>query len=51
MTNDCSRMQSESAYSGFKRILLSKDWFEAYEIATGLFVFYEPRTVRELSSI
>jgi glyoxylase-like metal-dependent hydrolase (beta-lactamase superfamily II) len=26
-----------------KEISISEDWFEVYEIATNLFVFYEPR--------
>ena len=32
-----------SGYSNFKRISTGEDWFEAYEIATNLFVFHEPR--------
>jgi glyoxylase-like metal-dependent hydrolase (beta-lactamase superfamily II) len=36
-------VQLQTAYSRFKRISLSEDWFEVYEIATNLFVFYEPR--------
>ena len=43
MTEKCSGTQPESPCSGFKRIPLSEDWFEAYEIARDLFVFYEPR--------
>jgi glyoxylase-like metal-dependent hydrolase (beta-lactamase superfamily II) len=43
MTKTCSGTQSESAYSRFKRIPLSEDWFEAYQVAPDLFVFYEPR--------
>jgi glyoxylase-like metal-dependent hydrolase (beta-lactamase superfamily II) len=34
-------------YSNFKRIPLFDDWFEAYEIAHDLFVFYEPRHYEE----
>src|SRR5262249_13684333 len=34
-------------YSNFKRILLSEDWFEAYQITDNLFVFYEPRHYEE----
>ncbi len=29
--------------SNFKKISISEDWFEVYEIAPNLFVFYEPR--------
>jgi hypothetical protein len=36
MTNNCSGIQPEPVYSRFKRIPLSEDWFEAYEIATDL---------------
>jgi len=43
MTNNCASIQPRPAYSRFKRISLSEDWFEVYEIATDLFVFYEPR--------
>lgn len=30
-------------YSNFRRIAISEDWFEAYQITSNLFVFYEPR--------
>jgi hypothetical protein len=43
MTKHWSSPQPESSYSRFKRIPLAGDWFEAYEIATDLFVIYEPR--------
>jgi hypothetical protein len=33
---------AESPYSKFKKILTSDDWFEVYQIAANLFVFYEP---------
>ncbi len=29
--------------SNSKKISISEDWFEVYEITTNLFVFYEPR--------
>jgi glyoxylase-like metal-dependent hydrolase (beta-lactamase superfamily II) len=32
-----------SEYSDFKRLVTGDDWFEVYEIAADLFVFYEPR--------
>lgn len=31
------------AYSHFKKLSVSEDWFEVYEIAPDLFVFHEPR--------
>jgi glyoxylase-like metal-dependent hydrolase (beta-lactamase superfamily II) len=34
--------QPRPAYSNFKRISTSQDWFEVYEIAADLFVFHEP---------
>src|SRR5262245_66600905 len=43
MANAWHDIETRSAYSGFKRIPLSGDWFEAYEVAANLFVFYEPR--------
>jgi glyoxylase-like metal-dependent hydrolase (beta-lactamase superfamily II) len=47
MTKNCSGTQAESAFSRFKRIPLSGDWFEAYEIAPDLFIIYEPRHYEE----
>ena len=35
--------QPRPAYSNFKRISTSQDWFEVYEIAANLFVFHGPR--------
>jgi glyoxylase-like metal-dependent hydrolase (beta-lactamase superfamily II) len=35
--------QPRPAYSNFKRISTSQDWFEVYAIATDLLVFHEPR--------
>jgi glyoxylase-like metal-dependent hydrolase (beta-lactamase superfamily II) len=43
MTDNRDEAQPQSAYSKFKKISLSEDWFELYEIAPNLFVFYEPR--------
>lgn len=37
----------QSAYSKFKGIPVSEDWFEVYEIAADLFVFHEPRHYEE----
>lgn len=37
-------------YSNFKRIPVSEEWFEVYEIATDLFVFFEPRHREEAIS-
>ncbi len=43
MTHDLQSTQPKSAYSNFNRISTSEDWFEVYEIASHLYVFYEPR--------
>lgn len=43
MTPDWHDSRSKSAYSKFREIAIGEDWFEAYEVATNLFVFYEPR--------
>jgi glyoxylase-like metal-dependent hydrolase (beta-lactamase superfamily II) len=43
MTDNSYDARPQSAYSNFKQISVSEDWFEVYEIATNLFVFYEPR--------
>ena len=43
MTNNSRVAVPQSAYSKFKRILVSEDWFAVYRIATNLFVFHEPR--------
>lgn len=43
MTDTGSETPSRPGYSGFKRIPLGEDWFEAYEIAANLFAFHEPR--------
>lgn len=43
MTNKSNSAQPQSAYSRFKRISIRDDWFEVYEIAPNLLVFYEPR--------
>lgn len=43
MTNNWYTPQSQRAFSGFKPVPLSQNWFEAYEIGANLFVFYEPR--------
>ena len=36
-----------AAYSNFKSISVSGDWFEGYQVAANLFVFYEPRHYEE----
>jgi glyoxylase-like metal-dependent hydrolase (beta-lactamase superfamily II) len=43
MTDNSCATTPQSAYSNFKRITTSEDWFEVYEIAANLFAFYEPR--------
>jgi hypothetical protein len=43
MTENWYDAQPQSAYSNFKGIPVSENWFEVYEISTNLFVFYEPR--------
>jgi glyoxylase-like metal-dependent hydrolase (beta-lactamase superfamily II) len=43
MTDNQYSTQPRPGYSNFKQISTSEDWFENYEIATNLFVFYEPR--------
>jgi glyoxylase-like metal-dependent hydrolase (beta-lactamase superfamily II) len=35
--------QSQSGFSKFRKIAAGDDWFEVYEIAPNLFVFYESR--------
>ena len=43
MTDSWNDARPQSAWFNFKQIPISSDWFQAYEIATNLFVFYEPR--------
>jgi glyoxylase-like metal-dependent hydrolase (beta-lactamase superfamily II) len=43
MTHNWYDTQPPSAHSGFKRIPVSEEWFEVYEITRELFVFCEPR--------
>ena len=43
MTHNGHAPQTKTAYSGFRRIHTLEDWFEIYEIAAQLYVFYEPR--------
>jgi hypothetical protein len=43
MEHDAHVTQPKSPYSNFRRILTSEDWFEVYELASQLYVFYEPR--------
>ncbi len=43
MTNPGYDTQPPSAHSGFKRVPVSEEWFEVYEITRELFVFCEPR--------
>lgn len=47
MRSKTHRTPSHAAYSNFKRISTDGDWFEVYEIAANLFVFYEPRHYEE----
>ncbi len=47
MTDNWYDTQPKSAYSNFKKISVSEDWFEVYEVATNLFVFHEPRHYEE----
>ncbi len=43
MTDNSYGTQRQSEYSNFRKISISEDWFDVYEIATNLFVFCEPR--------
>lgn len=43
MTDNGHAPQPKSPYSNFRSIPTCQDWFEVYEIAANLFVFYEPR--------
>ena len=43
MTDNSYTAEPQSMYSRFKRIPLSEDWFEVYQVAANLFVFHEPR--------
>jgi glyoxylase-like metal-dependent hydrolase (beta-lactamase superfamily II) len=43
MTDSWNVTLPQSAWSNFKEISISDDWFKVYEIAANLFVFYEPR--------
>jgi glyoxylase-like metal-dependent hydrolase (beta-lactamase superfamily II) len=43
MPPDWYTPQLPPAYSRFQKLSVSEDWFEVYEIASNLFVFYEPR--------
>ena len=43
MTDGWKNTPSRSAWSKFRRIPTSSDWFETYEIAPDLFAFHEPR--------
>src|SRR5688500_14024098 len=43
MTDNGYDARPQSVYSNFKAISTCEDWFEVYEIAPNLFVFYEPR--------
>lgn len=47
MASKSDRIPSHTAYSNFKRISVSSDWFEVYEITANLFAFYEPRHYEE----
>ena len=43
MTDNWNEAGPQSAWFNFKQIPISSDWFQVYEIAANLFVFYEPR--------
>jgi glyoxylase-like metal-dependent hydrolase (beta-lactamase superfamily II) len=43
MTDNWYDATPPSAYSSFKKISVSDEWFEVYEITANLFVFCEPR--------
>jgi glyoxylase-like metal-dependent hydrolase (beta-lactamase superfamily II) len=47
MADKWYRPMPKSPYSNFKKISVSVDWFEVYEVAPNLFVFYEPRHYEE----
>jgi len=47
MKSKSHRTPSRAAYSNFKSISVSGDWFEGYQVAANLFVFYEPRHYEE----
>jgi glyoxylase-like metal-dependent hydrolase (beta-lactamase superfamily II) len=47
MTDNRKESPPPSVWSNFKRISIPEDWFEVYQIATNLFVFYEPRHYEE----
>jgi glyoxylase-like metal-dependent hydrolase (beta-lactamase superfamily II) len=50
MTDNWYDALPRSGYSNFKKTSISEDWFEVYEIAANLFVFYEPRHCEEAIS-
>ena len=43
MTDSWNDARPQSAWFNFKQVPVSSDWFQVYEIAANLFVFYEPR--------
>ena len=43
MTDNLHDALSRSVYSGFKKVPISQEWFEVYEITANLFVLCEPR--------
>lgn len=43
MTDNWYDALPQTVYSDFKEISISDDWFKVYEIATNLFIFFEPR--------
>jgi len=47
MKSKSHRTPSRAAYSNFESISVSGDWFEGYQVAANLFVFYEPRHYEE----
>lgn len=47
MTSHWHAAKPQSAYAQFARVPIRGEWFEAYQIAPRLFVFYEPRHYEE----
>lgn len=50
MTENWHDALPQPVYSNFKKIPISEEWFEVYEVAANLFVFYEPRHCEEAIS-
>lgn len=43
MTDHWNDPRPQSTYAKFKEISIAEEWFQVYQIAPHLFVFYEPR--------